>query len=84
MGKQESTLELTVEGANLSGTASGNGETVPIYDGSVDGDSITWKTDITKPFALTVAFTGKVNADEMSGQAQAGMFPPSLFTGSRS
>jgi hypothetical protein len=83
MGAQTSTVELASDGAALTGTQSGNGESGPIYDGSVDGDVASWKIDITRPLALTVTFTAKVDGDSISGTANAGMFGPSPFTGSR-
>jgi hypothetical protein len=83
MGNQSSILELATDGASLTGTQSGNGESGPIYDGSVDGDSATWKVDITRPLALTVTFNATVSGDSISGTAEAGMFPPSPFSGSR-
>jgi hypothetical protein len=83
MGKQSSSLALTSDGASLSGSASADGDSVPIYEGSVDGDNATWKIDVTKPFELTVAFTVTVSGDELSGKAQAGAFPPAPVTGSR-
>ena len=83
MGNQSSILELATDGASLTGTQSGNGESGPIYDGSVDGDSATWKVDITRPMALTVTFNATVSGDKISGTAEAGMFPPSPFSGSR-
>jgi hypothetical protein len=83
IGKQVSVLELKGDGGSLSGTASSDGDTVEIYDGSVDGDSATWKTDITKPFELTVTFTAELSGDQISGKAQAGAFPPAPFSGSR-
>lgn len=83
MGKQVSTLELSSAGSTLTGTAASADESVDIYDGSVDGDSATWKTDITSPFALTVMFTAEVDGDSISGKAAAGAFPPASFAGSR-
>jgi hypothetical protein len=83
MGTQSSTLELASDGASLTGTQSGNGESGPIYEGSVDGDEVTWKVDITRPMALTVTFKGKVDGDRISGKASAGIFPPAPFDGTR-
>jgi hypothetical protein len=83
MGVQASTVELVTDGSKLSGTQSGNGETGPIYDGSVDGDTATWKVDITRPMKLSVTFTATVDGDSISGTAKAGMFPKSTFAGSR-
>ena len=35
------------------------------------------------PMSLTVDFKAKVNGDTISGTAEAGMFPPSPFSGAR-
>ena len=83
MGRQESTLELTEDAGTLTGTASSSGETVEIFDGSVDGDTLTWKVKITKPISVTATLTGTVNGDEMTGHAKAGFFPAAPFTGVR-
>jgi hypothetical protein len=83
MGNQTSTVELHSDGASLTGTQSGNGESGPIYDGSADGDTASWKVDITKPLALTVEFSATVSGDTIKGTADADLFPPSPFTGSR-
>jgi hypothetical protein len=83
MGPQTSTVELVTDGAALTGSQSGNGESGPVYDGSADGDSATWKVDITRPLALTVTFQATVDGDSISGTARAGVFPPSPFSGGR-
>ena len=53
LGRQESVVELAVDGSSLTGSASSNGETIEIFDGSVDGDNATWKVKVTKPIAVT-------------------------------
>ena len=83
LGAQSSTVELVSDGNALSGTQSGNGESGAIYDASADGDTATWKVDITRPLSLTVTFSASVKGDSISGEASAGMFPPSPFSGSR-
>ncbi len=83
MGAQSSTVELVTDGNALSGTQSGNGESGPIQDGHIDGDTATWKVSITRPMSLTVTFTAKIDGDSISGTAKAGMFPKSTFSGSR-
>jgi hypothetical protein len=83
MGAQESTVELVSDGSALTGTQSGNEGASPIYAGSVDGDTATWKVDITRPMALSVTFTATVDGDSISGTVKAGMFPKSSFSGSR-
>jgi hypothetical protein len=83
MGRQESTVELTADGSALTGTASSNGETIEIFDGSVDGDNVTWKVKVTKPISVTATLTGTVSGDEMTGHAKAGFFPAAPFTAVR-
>jgi hypothetical protein len=83
LGEQESTVELTSDGNALTGTQSGNGERGPIYDGSCDGDTASWKVDIKNPMALTVKFKATVSGDSISGTASAGLFPAAPFSGSR-
>jgi hypothetical protein len=33
----------------------------------VEGDTVRWKTDVTSPMALTLAFAGKVSGDTIAG-----------------
>ena len=83
MGAQKSVLSVASDGNALTGELRGNGETVPIHDGSVDGDAVAFKAAVTKPFGMTIAFTAKVDGDALSGEAQAGTFPPSPLSGAR-
>jgi len=83
LGTQESTLELNEDGGTLTGTATQGDETTEIFDGTVDGDNVTWKVKVTKPISVTATLTGTVNGDEMSGHAKAGFFPAAPFTGVR-
>jgi hypothetical protein len=83
MGTQTSTIELASDGSGLTGTQSGNNESGPIYDGHVEGDTASWKVNITRPMPLTVSFSATVDGDSISGTAKAGMFPKSTFVGTR-
>jgi hypothetical protein len=83
MGAQTSVLKVQSEDKLLSGELSGNGETVSIHDGTVDGDAVAWKATVTKPFGMTISFTATLDGDTLSGEAQAGVFPPSPLSGAR-
>lgn len=83
MGVQATTLSLKSEGSTLTGEQAADDASTAIYDGSVDGDEVRWKVDVTKPMALTVSFRGKIEGDTISGKAKAGMFPAMGFEGSR-
>jgi len=83
LGPQASTVTLSTEGGTLTGEQSGNGESGPIQNGAFDGDSVSWSVSVTKPFALTIGFSGTVDGDTISGKAKAGGFPSMSFSGTR-
>lgn len=83
MGAHQSTVKLSDDGGTLTGTSEANGQEVEIYDGTSDGNTGTWKVDITQPLPMTLTFTAEVDGDNVTGQADPGMFPPSKFTGTR-
>jgi hypothetical protein len=53
-----------------------------LYDGTVDGDTVRWKTDVTSPMPLTLAFTGMVSGDSIAGSV-ATVFGTWSFRGVR-
>lgn len=83
MGEQNGTLDLKTDGGALSGQMAGATGTVAIKDGSVDGDSASWKADITTPMPMTLEFSAKVDGDALSGNVKLGAFGTSTFTGAR-
>jgi len=83
MGDQPSTLTLAADGATLTGTASAQGNTNPIANGKVDGDTVSWSNSITTPFPMTLEFSGKVDGDSLSGSVKAGSFGSFPFAGTR-
>jgi len=83
MGDQPSTLTLKADGGTLTGTASAQGNTNPIANGKVDGDTISWSNSITTPFPMTLEFTGKVAGDDLTGTVKAGSFGSFPFSGKR-
>jgi hypothetical protein len=42
--------------------------------GKIDGDTLTWSTDITNPMPMTLEFTVKVDGDKMTGKCKLGTF----------
>ena len=52
--------------------------------GTVDGDTLTWSTDITKPMPMKLDFTVKVDGDKMTGKCRLGMFGMASVVGERS
>ncbi len=84
MGTQESTLKIESSGNTLTGTQNaGSGEGRLIENGMVHGNDVAWKASITKPMAMTLEFSGKVDGDNLSGTVKLGMFGSAKFTGVR-
>jgi hypothetical protein len=51
--------------------------------GKIDGDTLTWSTDITNPMPMTLEFTVKVDGDKMTGKCKLGTFGISDLAGER-
>lgn len=51
--------------------------------GKVDGDTLTWTTDITNPMPMKLEFAAKVEGDKMSGNVKLGMFGNASLSGER-
>jgi hypothetical protein len=83
MGERKATLSLKSAGGTLTGTQGADGNSGEIFDGTVNGDDVAWKISITNPMPLTLAFTGTVSGDSMSGEMGIGPMGSFPFTGSR-
>jgi hypothetical protein len=83
MGERRANVKLTSQGGTLTGQQSAEGNSIDIFDGTVNGNQVFWKVSITQPMALTLEYTGTIDGDKMSGSMKAGMFGNSPFTGSR-
>jgi hypothetical protein len=63
---RETTFNFKVEGAKLTGTMSGRQGEIPISDGTVKGDEITFSTTFTGGGGeIKINFKGKVAGDEI-------------------
>lgn len=82
VGDQKYTFEFSEDDGALVGSLT-EPESASLYEVSAEGDELSWKVKITKPMPLKVKFKGTVDRDSMSGRAQAGIFPPAGFTGTR-
>jgi hypothetical protein len=83
MGTQTISLQLASAGTTLTGTMSGSGGSVELFDGHVDGNEASWKATITKPMPLTLEFSVTVDGAGMSGSVKLGMFGDAPLTGKR-
>ncbi len=83
MGAQKATLDLTADGANLTGTQSAAQGSGPLENGKVDGSKLSWSAKITSPMPMTLEFTGNVDGDAITGSVKAGALGSFPFSGSR-
>lgn len=83
MGAQKATMTFASDGGTLTGTMAGQLGTIELKDGTVDGDSLAWKADVTQPMAMTLEFSATVSGDELSGNVQLGAFGTASFSGTR-
>jgi hypothetical protein len=82
MGAQERTLSLNTDGSALSGTMVGPQGDVPIEDGSIDGDAVSWSI-MAPQMGAKIEFKGTLTGDTIAGQAALGAFGSAPFTAVR-
>src|SRR5438874_13681753 len=83
MGERKATLVASAQGGKLTGRQSGDGASTEIFDGSVNGNDVSWKISITNPMPLTLQFTVTVDGDKMSGKRSAADPGSRPFSGGR-
>ena len=83
MGERNATLTLKNAGGTLTGTQGADGNSIEIFEGTTSGDDVAWKVSIINPMPLTLAFTGKVSGDSISGEMGIGAMGSFPFKGTR-
>jgi hypothetical protein len=84
-GSQALRLELVTRGATVTGAASLGSTRVPIRDGRLAGEQLTFEVDVTEPMELTLAVKLTIDGDTLSGKAKAKgkLLPSAKVTGTR-
>jgi hypothetical protein len=83
MGAQNGSLVLTTNGGELSGKMTSPQGEMAIENGTVDGDSLSWKAAITAPMPMTLEFSATVDGDSITGTVKLGAFGDAEFSGTR-
>jgi len=83
MGERQATLSVKAEGTLLKGSQEAEGNSAEIFDGSVNGDAMSWKVSITTPMPMTLEFSGTVQGNDVRGTVVLGGFGSSSFSGTR-
>lgn len=83
MGAQNAKLELSSDGGVLTGRMTSPQGDADVQEGTVDGNSLSWKADITTPISMTLEFSATLDGDSISGSVKLGAFGTASFSGSR-
>ena len=82
MGPQDREFVLAVDGNAFTGTVSTPDGPRPIA-GKVDGNKLTWTSNVTNPMPLTLDFDVTVTGDAMAGTVKLGPMGNATITGKR-
>ena len=82
LGDQKSTLTVKSDGATFTGTNSGAMGSNDI-SGTVEGNTLTWKQEMTVPMPMTLDMSASVDGDAITGTVGAGAFGSFPMTGTR-
>ena len=82
MGDKSGVLDLRVEGTTLTGSLSDDSHHIPITDGRIAGNELSWSAKITKPMRMNFKFTATVDNDRISGVARHAL-GKGAFSGTR-
>jgi len=83
MGAQQATMTLVTDGSSLSGKMEGAQGTQEFAGGTVDGDNLEWKVEMTSPMPMTLEVSATVEGDAISGNVKLGAFGNATFSGER-
>ncbi|HEY0646666.1 hypothetical protein [Phenylobacterium sp.] len=82
MGARTMNVGITTSGDAFTGKVDSEMGSQEVQ-GKVDGDTLSWSTDITNPMPMKLEFTAKVEGDKMTGNCKLGMFGNAALTGER-
>jgi hypothetical protein len=83
MGEQKTALTVTSAGDSFTGEMSGALGSMPITDGTVNGDTIGWAMEVKMPFPMRLDCKATVSGDALNGTVTAGAFGSFPMTGTR-
>lgn len=83
MGKQPSVVTLVEQDGEVTGENVSPMGTNAVIDGTVEGGAVTFKTQMTMPFPMTLTWVFTVDGDALTGEVEAGAFGKSPLSGSR-
>ena len=82
LGDQKTTLTVKSDGGSFTGSNSGAMGSTDVQ-GTVDGNSIAWKQQMTVPMPMTLDCQATIEGDTLKGTVGAGSFGSFPMTGTR-
>ncbi len=82
LGDQKTTLTVKSEGNSFTGNNSGAMGSMDV-SGTVEGNTLSWKQQMTVPMPMTLDCQATVDGDALSGTVGAGAFGSFPMTGTR-
>jgi hypothetical protein len=83
LGDQKSTLTVKSAGNSFTGSNVGAMGSVEITDGTVDGNRLGWKMNISVPMPMTLECEATIEGDTLTGTVGAGAFGSFPMSGTR-
>jgi len=92
MGELDSTLTLESTGSTLTGTVELLGDSAEVTDGTIDGESLEWRSQIPTPMPDTqgdmmeridATYTATVSGDSITGIMHLASLGNAAFSGNR-
>ena len=85
MGDQKGTFTVVPgdDGNTFTGSMAGGMGSMDIENGTIDGDKLSWKMNMTVPMPMTLDCEATVNGDQLTGAVNAGAFGSMPLTGQR-
>lgn len=82
MGPQTVDASITTSGDTFTGTTKSPMGSQDVT-GKVDGNKLTWSSNITSPMPMTLEFEATVDGDKMTGNVKLGAFGNAALSGVR-
>ncbi|NVD45444.1 hypothetical protein [Qipengyuania atrilutea] len=85
MGDQKGTFTVVPgdDGNTFTGSMAGGMGSMDVENGTISGDTLKWKMNMTVPMPMTLDCEATVNGDQMTGNVNAGAFGAMPLTGER-
>jgi hypothetical protein len=83
MANSEVLFDIVETDGAITGTATAEGETVTLVDGTADGSALSWMLSITKPMKMSFRMNLTQDGESWTGTAKAKIFPAAKVTGVR-